>query len=191
MTTSKPLRINEIKNYLYCPRISYYTLCLDIDRETDLSRGGIREEARTKTRMQRRKGALHALLPGERHFDVPLENPALGLIGRLDELVETADGVVLIDYKDTAHDYGYWGVQMLAYRLCAEAMGWHVQGCALYIIPEKRYQELETKPKDEAKLRSILAALHTLVQDERCPPPVTQIGKCRSCQYSRFCNDIF
>ncbi len=191
MLTNETLRVNELKNYLYCPRISYYTLCLDIDRETDLSRAGIREEATTKTRMKRRRGALHALVQGERQFDVPLYHPDLNLTGRLDELVSTPEGVYLIDYKDTAQDYGYWRTQLLAYRLCAEAMGWTVLDCAVYIIPEQRYETVTFKPADEERLNRILTALRQMVHDETCPPPVNQPGKCRSCQYSRFCNDVF
>lgn len=30
-----------------------------------------------------------------------------------------------------------------------------------------------------------------MIEDERCPEPIDHIGKCRSCQYVRFCNDIF
>jgi len=188
---SDVLRINEIKNFLYCPRISYYTLSLQIDRETDLSVAGIRDEAITKQRMKRRRKALHSVIQGKRHFDVHLEHLELGLVGRIDELIETPEGVYLIDYKDTNHDYGYWKVQMLAYQLCAESMGYHVLGCSIYVIPQRRYQSVQFTSNHYKQLLAIRSDLHTIVRNERIPDPVAQLGKCRNCQYSRLCNDVF
>src|SRR5579871_6411125 len=80
--TTHYLRINELKNYTYCPRISFYALCLGIDRETGLSRAGIDAEAETKVRMKRRKQALHSVKEGERHFDVTVYSHTLQLVGR-------------------------------------------------------------------------------------------------------------
>ena len=111
------LRINELKNYAYCPRISFYTLCLGIDRETGLSKMGIEAEAEVKTRMKRRKHALHAVVDGQRHFDVTVFSHTYRIVGRLDEVVEAADGIYLIDYKDTDRDYFLSGEQAMEYGL--------------------------------------------------------------------------
>lgn len=186
------LRINELKNYLYCPRISFYTLCLRIDRETDLSRAGITEEQVTKHRMQRRRQALHAVKSGTRHFDVPVVSHQFQLVGRLDETVETSEGLYLVDYKDTERDYGYWTLQMLAYQLCMEEAGRRVAGVYIYTIPTRQYHEIHpNQTGDLRRLEGVLQHLRRMVEEEICPPPVDQIGKCRSCQYARFCNDIF
>jgi CRISPR-associated exonuclease Cas4 len=185
------LRVNELKNALYCPRISYYTLCLNIDRETDLSKGGIREEQTTKHRMKRRKGALHAVHEGERHFDVALVSHSHKFVGRLDEMVETERGVYLIDYKDAERDYGYRAMQMLAYKVAAEEMGWTVLGCYIYAIPTQTYEEIAFKRAGLAQLEQLLQMLHAMIEGEACPPPAKQLGKCQVCQYARFCNDVF
>jgi len=186
------LRINELKNYAYCPRISFYTLCLGIDRETGLSRMGIEAEAETKVRMKRRKHALHTVVEGRRHFDVTVFSHTYRIVGRLDEVVETADGLYLIDYKDTDRDYGYWKLQMVAYRMCLdEAPAQAVLGCYIYSIPTQQYHEVRLTRRDADKLSLALTELHAMVESELCPPPVQQIGKCRVCQYARFCNDVF
>jgi CRISPR-associated exonuclease Cas4 len=191
MATDTYLRINEIKNYLYCARTVYYALCLGIDRETDLSHAGIDAEHTTKQRMRRRKGALHAVHGGERRFDVPLVSERYRLVGRLDELVVTSEGVYLVDYKDTDRDYGYWRMQMLAYRLAVEESGAQVLGCYIYSIPAQEYQLVEFRAGDERKLLALIDAIQRMLVDEHCPPPVEQIGKCRSCQYANFCGDVF
>jgi CRISPR-associated exonuclease Cas4 len=190
MTTDGYLRINEIKNYLYCPRISYYLLCLHLDRTTDLSEGGIRSEQHVKRLMQRRKTALHAVHDGERQYDVTLVSHRHRLIGRIDEIVETARGVYLVDYKDTDQDYGYWQAQMTAYRFAAVEMGMTVRGCYIYTIPTKTYHEVNITGRVEKQVTAILAALHKMTQDEVMPPPVDHAGKCRSCQYQNFCGDV-
>jgi CRISPR-associated exonuclease Cas4 len=190
INTETYLRINELKNFLYCPRISYYALCLRIDRETDLSRAGIVEEQVTKQRMQRRRQALHAVQDGTRHFDVSVVSHQYQVVGRLDEVVETSAGVYLVDYKDTERDYGYWSLQMLAYRLCMEEAGVNVIGVYIYTIPNRTYHEIQPKSADLRRLTQTLDSLQNMVNTEICPPPVDQIGKCRSCQYARFCNDV-
>lgn len=190
INTDGYLRINELKNFVYCPRISYYALCLRIDRETDLSRTGIVEEQATKKRMQRRKQALHALMEGRRHFDFAVVSHHYRLVGRLDEVIETDEGVYLVDYKDSERDYGYWGLQMLAYSLCMQEAKHKVKGMYIYSIPKRQYHEIQVKATDLRRLQESLAALERILTDERCPPPVSQIGKCRSCQYLRFCNDV-
>ena len=186
------IRVNELKNYAYCPRISFYTLCLGIDRETGLSRMGIEAEAEVKSRMKRRKHALHAIVEGQRHFDVTVFSHTYRLVGRLDEVVETADGVYLIDYKDTDRDFGYWKLQMNAYRVCLDyPPAPPVLGCYIYSIPTQQYHEMKFTQRDAEKLLAALTELHNMVESERCPPPAPQLGKCRVCQYARFCNDVF
>jgi CRISPR-associated protein Cas4 len=191
INTDHYLRINELKNYLYCPRISYYLLCLRLDRETDLSKAGQAAESTTKQRMKRRKQALHAVHAGERRFDVPLVSHRHAVLGRLDEMVVTDEGVYLVDYKDTDKDYGYWHVQMWAYRQAAQEMGYKVLGCYIYSIPKKAYQPLTFKAQHEQTFLRIRQQVADMVENERCPDPVDHIGKCRSCQYARFCNDVF
>ncbi|HML22993.1 MAG TPA: CRISPR-associated protein Cas4 [Aggregatilinea sp.] len=186
------LRINELKNYVYCPRISFYTLCMGIDRETGLSHMGIEAEAEVKARMRRRKHALHVVVEGQRHFDVTVFSPTYQIVGKVDEVVETTEGLYLIDYKDTEKDYGYWKLQIGAYHLClSENSTLPVLACYIYSIPTQEYHPIRFTRRDEEKLRATLAELHAMMDEERCPPPAPQPGKCRTCQYSRFCNDVF
>jgi CRISPR-associated exonuclease Cas4 len=186
------LRINELKNYLYCPRISFYALCMGLDRETGLSQLGVEAEADVKTRMKRRQHALHAVVNGRRWLDVEVVSHAQQIIGKIDEVVETAQGVYLVDYKDTDRDYGYWKMQLCAYRMCfEEAEQLPVLGCYIYTLPTQTYHEIKLRKPDQAKFIEILDEIRSMVRDERCPSPVQQAGKCAVCQYARFCNDVF
>ncbi len=186
------IRINELKNYLYCPRISFYTLCLHIDRETGLSRMGIEAEIVAKRRMKRRKHALHSVMDGVRYFDVSVFSHTHRLVGKIDEVVESSAGLYLVDYKDTDKDYGYWKVQMAAYALCMpETDQRPIVGCYIYSIPTQTYTETKTTKRDHRKLTGILGELHAMTRHEICPPPTPHRAKCRTCQYTRFCNDVF
>lgn len=189
--TDHYLRINEIKNYIYCARIPYYRLCLGLDLETGLSRAGVTAEAETKTRMKRRKHALHSVKEGQRHFDVQLYSTTHQIIGRLDEIVETAGGLYLIDYKDAIRDHGYQEVQMGAYQRCAQEMlSQPVLGQYVYDIGAQRYVPIEVTAQTDRQLQRIVQDLHELIRREVCPPPTAHTGKCNVCQYSRFCNDV-
>jgi CRISPR-associated exonuclease Cas4 len=191
VNTDHYLRINEIKNYYYCARITYYALCLRLDRETGLSRMGVAAEAEVKGQMRRRRTALHAVVQGERRYDVALVSHTVRLTGRIDEMVITGGGSYLVDYKDTARDYGYWRAQMCAYRLCAAEQGLGpVLGCYVYTIPTQQYQEVRLTRRDEADVMGVRDAVEAMVGHEVCPPPTPHTGKCRTCQYRRFCNDV-
>lgn len=183
------LRINEIKNHHYCPRIPFYTLCLHLDRETVLSRAGIDSEATTKRKMKRRKHALHSIHDGTRHFDVWLAEPELEIIGCVDEVIATDAGIYLVDYKDTDQDYGYWALQLCAYRLAAQANDEKVLGCYVYTVPTQTYHAISITRRTVKQLHSIIAALHNLIERQVCPDPTPHQRKCLTCQYRCFCND--
>ena len=183
-------RINELKNYIYCPRIAYYALCLGLDRNTAVAQAGIENEAEAKQRMKRRKHALHSVHEGVRQFDVMVVNHEFQYLGKVDEVVETESGVYLVDYKDTERDYGYWKPQMCAYKLAVEASNKTVLGCYIYVIPEKCYQEVEIRPRDQTSIIKVLREIQQMVAAEICPPPTPHWKKCQTCQFERFCNDV-
>lgn len=185
------IRVNELKNYVYCPRTSFYALCLGLDRETGLSRSGVLAEERTKARMKRRKHALHGVVAGERHFDVMVFSQQLQLVGRVDEIVATEAGLHLVDYKDAVRDHGYWEIQMTAYRVCAEdTFGVAILGQYVYDVSQQRYEPVKVSPRTIAQLNGVLDALHHMIRTETCPAPTSHAGKCNVCQYARFCNDV-
>lgn len=184
------LRINEIKNYSYCFRIAYYTLCMRLDRETGLSSMGTLAEVETKRKMRRRQHALHAIVNGERHYNVMLISHKQRLIGRLDELIVTNNGCYLIDYKDTNRDHGYWKTQMCAYKICAAEQGFHVLGCYIYTIPTQQYVEIHPTPRDEKRVIQLRDTIEQMITTEICPDPTPHYSKCHVCQYRRFCNDV-
>jgi len=190
VSTDDYLRINEIKNYLYCPRIPYYALCMRTDRETSLSHMGVEHEATAKTRMKRRKYALHTIQRGRRLLDVPVVHHDMRLIGRIDEVVETNSGVYLVDYKDTDRDFGYWHVQIAAYQQCLESMGYLVLDSYIYSIPDQRYHTIKPTNRNRVKLAEIVETLQAMIVREVMPPPTPHHQKCQTCQYERFCNDV-
>jgi CRISPR-associated exonuclease Cas4 len=189
--TSDYWRINEIKNALYCPRISFYSLVMGLDRITGAAAVGIEAEEDVRRKMRRRRGALHTLVKGERRFSVPVVSHQRRLVGRLDEMVITEQGVYLVDYKDTDRDYDYWEIQMAAYRMCVEETSeLPVLGCSIYTIPTHQYHTIVPSVRAIQKLEQTLQMLKTMAETQVCPSATSQAGKCRSCQYRRFCNDV-
>ncbi len=185
------LRINELKNFVYCPRTTFYELCLHLNLTTASAEMGQEAEREVKEKLRRRKQALHTVVEGERRFDVTVFSHKHRLVGKIDELVLAADGIHIVEYKDTPTDYGYWKMQLMGYRLCVEeSYERPVVGCWVYIIPEKRYQPITLSKRDMKKLEDTRQFILQMIEAERCPPPVKQRGKCYSCQYRRFCNDI-
>lgn len=189
--TDRYLRVNDLKSYVYCPRIAFYTLCLRLNCSTPSSRLGAQAEIEVKEKIKRRVRALHTVVEGERQLNIMVFSHTLHLVGRIDEVVQTANGIHLIDYKDTDHDHGYWKMQMQGYVICAEeTLGQPVLGAWLYIIPDQTYQPVTLTAQDRCDLEATLAAIRTMVERETCPPPTPHAGKCRVCPSRRFCNDV-
>jgi CRISPR-associated exonuclease Cas4 len=189
--TDHYLRINELKNTIYCPRISYYALCLHLDRTTPLAELGIAAEQDTRRRMRRRKHALHAAVDGTRAYNVPVWSHPWQLVGQVDEVIDDGQSLYLVDYKDVEKDHGYWKVQMAAYKHCAEeTFDRPVAGCFVYSIPQHTYHEVKVTARTTNTLIDLLDDLHQMIGMQVCPPPIPHYAKCRQCQYRRFCNDV-
>src|SRR5579885_3401204 len=97
-----PLRVNDLKQYEYCPRIVFYNTVMPVDRKVTVKmERGEEEELRLDALEKRRNLRRYQLGSGQRHFHVWLDSPLLGLSGKLDLLIESPKGYFPVDFKYT------------------------------------------------------------------------------------------
>ncbi len=95
------LRVSDLKQYIYCPRILYYYYVMPVPRRvTRKMEYGRLEHVEIKKLEKRRGLKTYGILEGERLFNYPLNSPRLGLHGVIDMIIATYDGHVYpVEFK--------------------------------------------------------------------------------------------
>src|SRR5258708_34175246 len=97
-----PLRVNDLKQFEYCPRIVFYNTVMPVERKTTIKMGrGKEQEFRLDALETRRTLRRYDLGSGERRFHVWIESVHMGLIGKLDLLIASPKGYYPVDFKYT------------------------------------------------------------------------------------------
>jgi len=188
-----PLTVTDIKQYLYCPRLLFYTYCLPVPRPvTYKMEEGKEEHVHTVELEARRSLRAYGLLQGERLFTVSLHSPTLHLSGLLDMLVLTADAAIPVEYKNTNRKPGRnHCYQLAAYALLVEE-AWQrpVQRGFFYLIPRRRANMVNIEPAWKEHVLRTLQGIREMVAAEHMPAPTRQRGRCVNCEYRLYCADV-
>ncbi|OQY83648.1 MAG: CRISPR-associated protein Cas4 [Anaerolineae bacterium UTCFX5] len=192
LEAAQPFTVTDLKQHIYCQRISYFHLCLpDIRPVTRKMSIGIERHVDERKRAARRTMAMYGLTEGELLFDVDVTSSRLNLVGRLDQLVIAADELIVVDYKVASRHGKHQEVQLAAYAMMAEES---------YLLPAKRGFIYLTKAKKAVEIRissqlrkiveSALQEMTVIQQTEWMPQPTEWRQRCLDCEFRRFCNDV-
>jgi CRISPR-associated exonuclease Cas4 len=186
----------DLKQYFYCPRILYYHHCLPRIRPiTHKMEAGIQAHEDEATRETRRSLRSYGLQKAERHFDVWLESERWGLHGMVDLVLAGPNGDTSrawpVEWKLSEQIGEHWKTQLAVYGLLLEEQ-WGVTSDKgyLYLIPLRRAEEIPLTPRLKKRAEVALAQMTHIAQDEWLPDPPHNRGKCRDCEFRRFCNDV-
>lgn len=85
--------VTDIKQYVYCPRVIYYTYVMPVHKKVSFKMEYGREQHNELNKKEKRRGMRsYDLVGGERYFHFPVESRGLGLYGKLDMLIDTGNG---------------------------------------------------------------------------------------------------
>lgn len=187
-----PLRVTDVKQFAYCPRITFYTYCqpLQPHRTYKMQEGRLQHE-QTEDLEERRSLRAYGLTDGRRHFRVPLWSQQLGVSGIADMVIERDLEAIPVEFKNGRrnlplnHRY-----QLTTYALLVEEH-WRrpVRRAFLYSIPERASLELPITSNMRVHVKRVLAQMRHMIDAEQCPPGTRMLGRCRECEFLRFCND--
>ena len=187
------IRVSDIKQYFYCPRVVYHTYYTPVTRPTThpMQIGAIQHEILSVLE-RRRTFSRYGLEAGSRKFHISLYAESLGLSGVLDLLIETKDSAFPVEFKDTTQRLNLNAkYQLTAYALMVEeCLGQSVSQGFIYRIPTGRITVVPISKTLRRRTLDAIKQIRSMLSNEWMPPPTPQRGKCVECEFRRFCADV-
>jgi CRISPR-associated exonuclease Cas4 len=187
------LTVSDIKQYLYCPRVVYFTYNLPVRRPiTYKMEEGKREHEHAEELEERRTLRAYGLSQGERLFNLDLYSHRLGLSGRLDMAILTSWEAIPVDFKNTqegpALNHKY---QLAAYGLLLEEhLARPVRRGFIYLLPIKEARQVPLTPDTRIFVKELLERIRSLIVGEALPQPTRRRARCLDCEFRNFCNEV-
>ncbi|MGQ9555183.1 MAG: CRISPR-associated protein Cas4 [Anaerolineae bacterium] len=195
------LRVADIRQYAYCPRILYYAYCLpDVRPITYKMEEGELQHQEEKEREKRRGLRLYGLTQVEdracKRFDVDVESERLRLRGRLDMVIEVEQEgkkvIYPVEFKATRREPGpQYRLQLAAYALLLEEQENAEAKSGFYLlVPLRKVIPVRLDKGIKEKVERVVMEMHRIVQGEAVPEGCGNGGRCAICEFRRFCNDV-
>jgi CRISPR-associated exonuclease Cas4 len=191
---SIPLRVNDLKQFEYCPRIVFYNTVMPLERKTTIKmERGKEEEFRLDALEKRRSLRRYELASGERRFHVSLDSPTLALSGKLDLLIVSRKGYFPVDFKYTrGRPRRNHIIQLAGYGLLVEEkFRTQVETAFIYLAPIQEVISIRITEELKTEIRLRLREIRTMIQEEILPPPTPLRSRCEECEFRNYCGDIF
>lgn len=186
-------RVVDLKQWFACRRIVYYHHVLPAVRPTTYSmQAGIAAHDEVRPLEKRRTLHAYGIPDGERHFDVVLYTPDLGLSGLVDMVIEREEELIPVDFKDSFNTKArHFRLQVVAYGLMLEYL-WErpVERGFVYSLPARRATEVKLTGRARSTVQKAIAEMREMVERSIFPPPPASQRLCVTCEFRRFCNDV-
>jgi CRISPR-associated exonuclease Cas4 len=190
--TSRPFRVSDIRQCVYCPRIIYFNYVVPVPRHKTVKMDTGRSLHADFVELEKRRTlAKYHLDSGKREFNVVLECPKLNLTGLLDMLIITDVSLFPVEFKNTTGDMGlHHKYQLAAYAMLVESK-WKrpVREGFVYALPGKRVFRVGMDEGVRVHVRRIIGAISNLVERGIMPPRTRAGGRCHDCEFRNYCGD--
>jgi len=193
-TTFLMLRVSDLKQWAYCPRIVFFSYVMPVDKQSTFKmRHGNDAEQAIDRLEKRRKLTEFGLTDGKRQFHFWCSSEQLGLSGKLDLLVDSPEALYPVDFKYSEQQvYPNHIVQLSAYALILEeCFGRLVDRGFIFLIPKEEIVLVEISPERKASARALLQTIRNTVRTEMMPEPTEVRARCDECEFRNYCGDIF
>lgn len=190
--TSFLVRVSDIKQWFYCPRVVYFTYLMPVQKKiTAKMQFGAEEHEVISKLERRRKLRRYGIGEGQRLFHVPLVSEKLGLTGVLDLLLRSSGEYYPVEFKDTTrgvsqnHKYQLTGYALLVEEkyACQVNLGF------VYQIPIDRVSSVRIDQKSKDVVTRAVADIRAMIRKETMPDATPQRGRCTDCEFVHFCGD--
>jgi CRISPR-associated exonuclease Cas4 len=101
------LKVSDVKQFLYCPRVVYFTYVMPVHRKVTRKMEYGKEEHLELERLEKRRGfRSYDLSSGERRYRTKLYSERLGMEGVLDMHIMCGSGCFPVEFKHTSRRPG-------------------------------------------------------------------------------------
>lgn len=192
LETLQLFTITDLKQHIYCARISYFHLCLpDVRPVTRKMTMGIEQHGAEQERAARRTMAMYGDIEGKRQFEVDVMSTRLNLTGRVDELVFTEREIIPVDYKIANRSGKHYEVQLAAYSMMAEeTFSLPVRRGYIYLTKAKKAVEIRISSQLRKTVERSVYEMAEIQRSEKMPQATEWRQRCLDCEFRRFCNDV-
>lgn len=186
------LTVTDLKNYIYCPRVPFYSTFLARRPTTFKMEAGRDRHEQVSELEERRSLRAYGVQEGEREFRVRLYSAELGVSGVLDMVIVRGDEAIPVEFKATTGTVGQNHLfQIGLYALLVEAQfGRPVRRGFIYLIPQKKAKEVAITDDLRRMVLNAVDELRTLLRIERKPEPTRYRACCVDCEFRRYCADL-
>jgi len=186
----------DLTIFHYCPREFYFYKKLGFrplpQKKMEFAKG---QHEREKKREHRRKvtyGFPSQEIEEVLH-DVPVENPELGLCGKIDTVLKLKNGRILpveTKYSDLCYPTRAWRKQIIAYvSLLEKTLKQKVTHGLLYFLPSKRALLIEVRAEEKRELERDVERMREILLSDSIPRPIAA-ERCKYCEVARYCKRI-
>jgi CRISPR-associated exonuclease Cas4 len=189
-----PLRVNDLKQYEYCPRIVFYNTVMPLDRKVTFKmQRGTEAEFQLDALEKRRSLRRYKLGDGERRFHVWLHSERLGLSGKMDLLIVSSQSYFPVDFKYTrGRPHRNHISQLAGYAVLAEEQyQTTIETAFIYLVPVGELVAIKITKELKEEVSDRLSSMREMILDEILPPPTQVRARCAECEFRNYCGDIF
>lgn len=188
------LRVSDLKQFIYCPRIIYYNYVMPVEKKATykMEHGKVAEEEIAKLE-SRRKLKPYGLSGGKRVFNWWLTAKGAGLTGKIDMLIIKDEDYFPVDFKFTEKSPG----KNHLYQLCGycimldEVYGCRADTAFIYQIPIHDVKVFHLDDKMKSECREVIAEIRNMIDQERMPDAASSRRRCTECEYQNYCRDVW
>lgn len=187
------LNVTDLKQYIYCPRIIYYTYCQPVKKKkTFKMEFGSKQHDIVDQLEKRRTLKRYNLEKGDKIFKHKVFSEKYSLSGKLDMLVKQEREIVPIEMKYTNsrpglnHKYQLAGYMLLV----EEEFELPVRKGIIHIIPTKESYFYKNNDQLREKVKELIFEIRELIEKERYPDKTSGWKKCKECEFKNYCGDV-
>jgi CRISPR-associated exonuclease Cas4 len=188
------IQASDLIEHLYCPRFTYYELCLNVPEHQHL-RPKVQtgrtvhriKQIRNRAYLRKKIGCI------SREFGVYLSSPEHHMRGIVDEVLTLEDGSkAVLDYKFATCPRKIYRTHKLQLVFYSRLVSLHYQcevkrGFLLYVRSNNKMVEVSIRANDYERLGGFIAKIVETIACGYFPPPTPYRGRCADCCYKNIC----
>ncbi|NPA69646.1 MAG: CRISPR-associated protein Cas4, partial [Crenarchaeota archaeon] len=181
----------DIKEFVYCPRIIYFTRILGLRMPiTERMMYGIEIQDELKKTEERRKTIFKKVkVDGYKIFNKVFKCPEYGLVASVDYFIDKRGIIIPVELKayDSDNLYKSHEYQVLFQALTIElSTGNVVRECYVYYIESDKIFKIVVNDSKRIELIKLILKIRDLISSENIPEPSRSV-RCRCCQFRNIC----
>jgi len=188
------LKVSDLKQYYYCPRVVYYQYVLPVVKKPTykMEKGKLAQEEIERLE-SRRKLVRYGISGGTRKFNVWIASRKWHLSGKLDLLIETESELYPVDFKfSRGKPFKNHIYQLAGYALILEdRYSSAVKRGFVYLIPEEDAVVFDISQELKEECIRTLNEIRKMILEEKFPEQPAEGSKCADCEYQNYCRDIW